>query len=98
VAKGLPFALDDRLRAEVIERLMCDGHVNAAQIGARHGAPTGWWQGAFDTLAELQADGLLMLSEGKVTMTPLGLPLVRIAAAAFDAYLPQSDARYSVAV
>jgi len=97
-AKGLPFVYDDRLRAEVIERLMCDGHVDAAAIGQRHGAPDGWWADAFITLTELETDGLVVLSAGRVRMTAQGLPLVRIAAAAFDAYLPQSAARYSVAV
>jgi oxygen-independent coproporphyrinogen-3 oxidase len=98
VAKGLPFTHDDRLRAEVIERLMCDGYVDAALIGRRHNAPEDWWHDAFETLAELQTDGMLNLRQGTVTMTAIGLPLVRIAAAAFDAYLPQSAARYSVAV
>lgn len=98
VAKGLPFTEDDRLRAEVIERLMCDGHVDAAVIGKTHNAPDGWWRACFDALEEMEIDGLLALSPGKVRMTPKGRPLVRIAAAAFDAYLPESTARHSVAV
>lgn len=98
IGKGLPFTADDRLRAEVIERLMCDSHVDAAAIGQRHGAPDGWWQDAVHSLQEMEADGLVHLSQGKVTMTPLGRPLVRIAAAAFDAYLQGSTARHSVAV
>lgn len=98
IGKGLPFTADDRLRAEVIERLMCDSHVDAATIGQRHGAPDGWWQVAVHSLQEMEADGLVHLSQGKVTMTPLGRPLVRIAAAAFDAYLQSSTARHSVAV
>lgn len=98
VAKGLPFVHDDRLRAQVIERLMCDGHVDAAAIGQTHNAPDGWWREAFQTLEEMEIDGLLTLSPGKVQMTARGRPLVRIAAAAFDAYLKQSSARHSVAV
>lgn len=98
VGKGLPFTDDDRLRAEVIERLMCDGHVDAAAIGQSHGVPDGWWADAFRALAEMEADGLLTLSHGIVQMTPQGRPLVRIAAAAFDAYLHDSSARHSVAV
>lgn len=98
VAKGLPFHGEDCLRAEVIERLMCDGTVDAAAIGRRHGAPEGWWRDATDALQEMEADGLLTLSRGTVAMTATGRPLVRIAAAAFDAYLGQSTARHSVAV
>ena len=98
VAKGLPLTNDDRLRAEVIERLMCDCHVDAAAIGRQYGAPERWWAPEFETLQEMEADGLLILSEGKIRMTPQGRPLVRIAAAAFDAYLQSSSARHSVAV
>lgn len=98
VAKGLPFVGQDVLRARVIERLMCDGHVDAAAIGQAHSAPDGWWGDAFDALGEMQDDGLLTLRGGQVRMTDKGRPLVRIAAAAFDAYLQNSTARHSVAV
>jgi oxygen-independent coproporphyrinogen-3 oxidase len=98
VAKGLPFAADDRMRGHVIERLMCDGAVDVAKIGAAYEAPEAWWQGAFASLEQMAQDGLLTLSHGKVEMTARGRPLVRIAAAAFDAYLPQSEARHSASV
>lgn len=98
VAKGLPLSDDDLMRAEVIERLMCDGFVDAAAIGRAHGWPEAWWGEAFDALEEMQTDGLLTLSKGEVRMTDKGRPLVRIAAAAFDAYLQDTTARHSVAV
>ena len=98
VSKGLPLTDDDRLRAEVIERLMCDGHVDLVAISRAHAAPEGWYAQALTTLEEMAADGLLTLSGGEVRMTPLGRPLVRVAAAAFDAYLSQSAARHSVSV
>lgn len=98
VSKGLPMTGDDRLRAEVIERLMCDGFVDAAAIGRKHGAPEGWWLEAVDALRDMEVDRLLTVSRGTVTMTHTGRPLVRLAAAAFDAYLQDSTARHSVAV
>lgn len=98
VAKGLPFVGEDRLRGDVIERLMCDGYVDADAIGARHGAAAGWWEAALPQLQEMAVDGLLTLGGGKVTMTDKGRPLVRVAAAAFDTYLQDSTARHSVAV
>ncbi len=98
VAKGLPFGPDDRLRGDVIERLMCDGSVDVAEIGQHHDASDNWWSDAFASLEEMEADGLLSLSKGKVEMTPLGRPLVRLAAAAFDTYISENAARHSVAV
>ena len=98
VAKGRPFVGDDRLRGEVIERLMCDGQVDADILGAKHGAPAGWWHDAQSALSQMQADDLLTLCDGQVCMTKKGRPLVRIAAAAFDAYLANSTTRHSAAV
>ncbi|WP_341862172.1 oxygen-independent coproporphyrinogen III oxidase [Gymnodinialimonas sp. 57CJ19] len=98
VAKGLPFVGEDLLRGDVIERLMCDGYVDADAIGARHGAAAGWWEAALPQLQEMAVDGLLTLRGGRVAMTEKGRPLVRLAAAAFDTYLQDSTARHSVAV
>jgi oxygen-independent coproporphyrinogen-3 oxidase len=98
IAKGRSFTGEDRLRAEVIERLMCDGHVDAARIGEKHGAPSDWWRDAAEALVEMQADGLVRVSAGQVAMTERGRPLIRLAAAAFDTYLADSTARHSVAV
>ncbi|WP_340109899.1 oxygen-independent coproporphyrinogen III oxidase [Pikeienuella sp. HZG-20] len=98
VAKGLTLSDDDRLRADVIERLMCAGEVDTAAIGRAHGAPDGWAAAPLAALGEMEADGLAVLSGGRVRMTARGRPLVRVAAAAFDAYLPAGAARHSVAV
>lgn len=98
VAKGRAFMGEDRLRGEVIERLMCDGHVDADAIGAKYGATPGWWHASKAALAEMQSDGLVSVSASQVEMTERGRPLVRLAAATFDSYLAASTARHSVAV
>ncbi len=98
VAKGRAFIGEDRLRGEVIERLMCHGQVDADAIGAKHGAPAGWWRDAAGTLTEMQRDGLVAVNAGQVSVTDRGRPLLRLAAAAFDTYLADSKARHSVAV
>ena len=98
VAKGRAFAGEDALRGAVIERLMCDGMVDPEALGARFGAAPGWWAEARAELRALEDDGLVSLAGGCVRMTERGAPLVRVAAAAFDAYLARSAARHSVAV
>jgi oxygen-independent coproporphyrinogen-3 oxidase len=98
VAKGLEFRGEDRLRARVIERFMCDGAVDADALGAEFGAAPGWWADARAALAPMVADGLVEIEGGVVRMTDRGAPVIRVAASAFDAYLAQSEARHSAAV
>jgi oxygen-independent coproporphyrinogen-3 oxidase len=96
VAKGRALTDEDRLRGFVIERIMCDGSVDLDAAAARFGAAPGWCdEGALDALA---ADGLLTRKGARITLTPAGRPLCRVVAAAFDAYLPKSEAKHSVAV
>jgi oxygen-independent coproporphyrinogen III oxidase len=44
------------------------------------------------------AAGLITIEGSRITVTEEGRPFVRLVAAAFDAYLPQSRSRHSIAV
>jgi oxygen-independent coproporphyrinogen-3 oxidase len=92
--KGLALNDDDRLRATIIERLMCDLELDldAFDGGAARFA------GEVETLKPLAAEGLLEVEGGRLVVTERGRPYVRIAAAAFDTYLTASRKRHSVAV
>ncbi len=92
--KGLGLRDDDRVRANVIERLMCDLAVDLDTIegGAARFAD------AIETLTPLADQGLVTLAGARITVTERGRPYIRIAAAAFDAYLNSGQNRHSVAV
>jgi oxygen-independent coproporphyrinogen-3 oxidase len=98
VARGLAVDDDDRLRALVIERLMCDGAADTAALGARFGRTPGWCADELARLAEHAADGLVRLEAGRVELTPTGRTLSRVVAAVFDRHLAASEARHSVAL
>lgn len=98
VAKGHVLSRDDRLRAHVIERLMCDGAVDTAVAARLFGAPVDWCADALPELREMAEDGLLVLDKSDVRMTERGRPLVRVAAAAFDLYRRHAATRHSVAI
>ncbi len=98
VAKGLAFTGDDRLRADVIECIMCDGQVDLAALGLAYGAEPDWYADSEDALAEFEADGLITRSGSEIRLSPTGRTLSRVVAAAFDRYLDRSEARHSVAV
>ncbi|SEP72267.1 coproporphyrinogen III oxidase, anaerobic [Faunimonas pinastri] len=92
-ARGYRLDEDDRRRAGMIERLMCDFRLEARgeaeQLLLRDAAPV---------LAPLEADGLIVTDEDTITVTDRGRPFVRLAAVAFDAYRQGAAMRFSRAV
>jgi oxygen-independent coproporphyrinogen-3 oxidase len=96
IARGYRFAGEDRLRGEVIERLMCDHRVDLGAVCGRFGAdPAGLLAQA--GLQPLLADGLVERDGLQISVRPHARPLVRSVAAAFDAHLAGSH-RHSRAV
>jgi oxygen-independent coproporphyrinogen-3 oxidase len=98
VARGFVLSSEDRLRAYVIERIMCDGAVDTAAAGERFGAPRSWCAGELAALGELEADGIVVRDGDHIALTLRGRPLARIVAAVFDSYLVSGEARHSRAV
>jgi oxygen-independent coproporphyrinogen III oxidase len=84
VARGSRITEEDARRAAIIEQLMCDYR---AHIGHTE-AP----------LDQLESDGLIRRSGKWIEVTEEGRPFVRAIAAAFDDYLPRSNARHVTAV
>ena len=101
VARGLALSPDDRLRADVIQQLMCHGKVDFKMIEAAHGIVFRDYFGAeLQALVPLVRDGLAVLEPTRVLATGRGRPLIRLIAMCFDRYLqaPQQPARYSKAI
>jgi len=94
VKRGLAFTDDDRFRADIIERLMCDLAVDLADARRRHGRPVESLAAEREALLPLQAAGLITLDDERVAMTPLGRPFLRTVAQVFDAR-SAPDAAYS---
>ena len=93
IVKGLALSGDDRLRAEMIERLMCDLELDLAAFGGRDR-----FAREMESLAPLLDAGLAQFDGDRLVMTAEGRPYVRIAAAAFDAWLAAGQKRHSLAV
>jgi oxygen-independent coproporphyrinogen-3 oxidase len=98
IARGYRLTPDDRLRAELIERLMCDLEVDVAAICARHRAePTALLRSA-ERLRALAADGIIQLDGNVIRLAKDRRALARTVAAAFDAYLASTGRTFSRAV
>ncbi|MFG1281715.1 oxygen-independent coproporphyrinogen III oxidase [Xanthobacter autotrophicus] len=97
-AKGYLLSADDRLRAELIERLMCDLEVDVEAVCARHGMDAGSLAPALDRLDRLAQEGFVRIHGSRVRVPERGRLLVRKVASVFDAYFSDSGCQYSRAV
>jgi len=96
--KGYALSDDDRLRADIIERIMCDFRVDLQQVCTRHGTtPAAVLQSA-SRLHTLMADGIVDLEGAVLSVRDDARHLVRSVAYAFDAYIGTSGPVYSRAV
>jgi oxygen-independent coproporphyrinogen III oxidase len=86
--RGLALRADDRVRAAVIAQLMCQGAIDMRAIEANFGIDfAAYFQ---EPLARLQAhiaDGLIVIRDGRITVTAMGRLLLRSIAMCFDTYL-----------
>jgi oxygen-independent coproporphyrinogen-3 oxidase len=102
VFRGMRLSADDVLRADLIQRLMCQGEVDIAALEDRHGIRFyEYFEDDMRRLAPLAADGLVQVSDTHIRATPSGRLLLRSIAACFDAYLhapAQEPVRFSRAI
>ena len=88
VSRGLALSHDDQVRAAVIGQLMCQGVIDIRVIEQRFGVNFLGYFG--ESLARLEtpvADGLVVIADGRITVTSAGRLLLRSIAMCFDAYL-----------
>lgn len=85
--RGHVLDADDRLRRDVILALMCNGRVDIPIVASRHGVD--FPERFARELAELRPmadDGLVLLEDDAIVVTPLGQVFLRNIALPFDAY------------
>ena len=86
--RGIELDDDDVLRAEVIQRLMCDGRLDMASVEARHRIDFADYLSAeLERLRTAADDGLIDITPESLVVTPRGRFLLRNIAMCFDAYL-----------
>lgn len=95
--RGVRLTPDDRLRREVIERLMCHLSVNLTAVARRYEADAMPLIAAVFRLQALVEAGLLRWDGQSLEVTEDGRPFVRTVAAAFDAYWTPATTRHASA-
>lgn len=88
ITRGMVLSADDRLRRDVINRLICHCYLDKAEIAGLHGIDfDATFAAELARLAPLEADGLLERHADHLRVTPRGQLLLRNICMVFDAYL-----------
>ena len=93
VWRGLALSFDDRVRADVIQQLMCHAAIDIDSLEYRHEIDFAeYFADALARLAPLAEDGLVEIGEHRIAATSRGRLLLRIIAMCFDAHLDSTSA------
>jgi oxygen-independent coproporphyrinogen-3 oxidase len=88
VFRGMRLDEDDRLRADLIQELMCQGEIPIAALERRYAIDFNvYFAEALDKLSPLVDDGLVRREPGRIRATTRGRLLLRNIAMCFDRYL-----------
>ncbi|HEX6120147.1 MAG TPA: oxygen-independent coproporphyrinogen III oxidase [Dongiaceae bacterium] len=98
VQRGRRLTAEDRLRRDVIERIMCDFRVDLRSVTARYGLRQDHFKNELSCLLTLALDGIVHVEDGLVTLDEAYWPLARTVAAIFDAFLEPDEQRHAAAV
>jgi oxygen-independent coproporphyrinogen III oxidase len=97
VAKGYLVTEDDKIRREVIMRVMCDLSLDFMSVGERFGINFyHYFARELESLAEMERDGMIRLTPSGFEVTTRGRLLIRNIAMRFDAsQTSETEKRYS---
>jgi oxygen-independent coproporphyrinogen-3 oxidase len=99
VERGLVLTADDRRRRAVIMGIMCDRRIDFSALAAELGVdPAEAFAPEIASLSDLEADGLVARTGSGVSVTPRGVPFLRVIAARFDPTVVQGQGRHSQTV
>lgn len=98
LSRALALSDEDRLRALVIERLMCDMAVDVEAVCQAQGMSSDLLAGSFETIDTLALAGLCRRDGAVISIPETARRLMRVVAAAFDARLPGTAQRHARAV
>jgi len=98
VVRGIELSDDDRARAWVIERIMCDFAFDFAELECEFGRDPSGIIAEAKLFAAQNSDGIAQIKGQVFSLTEAGKPFARTVAAVFDSYLSTGKGRHSVAV
>lgn len=98
IARGIALSAEDRLRREVIERLMCDLQVDLAAVAAAHGFSGNYFDAECRALMPLAESGIVVVDGRRISVATKWRTLTRIVCATFDCYFHSTAKQHAQAV
>ena len=90
--RGYRLSEDDRIRRDVIGRLLCHTVIPKAEVEREFGIHFDeYFSPEVQRLEEFRAEGLVALPPGEIRVTPLGRIFIRNVAMTFDRYLHEQQ-------
>jgi oxygen-independent coproporphyrinogen-3 oxidase len=96
--RGVKVDSEDRLRAEAMERVMCDLSLDFGALCRSHDKPEHALDDALPDLRQLVRDGVVSLDGRKLVVLNLGRRFLRTVAQCFDLRSREGNSRHSAAV
>lgn len=94
--RGLSLSEDDKLRRNIITRLICDFELNLADIEHDYAIQfKDYFADAYPQLEQFAEDGLLQYNWKSIVVLPAGRLLIRNICMVFDKYSQQAKQRFS---
>ncbi|WP_417551242.1 oxygen-independent coproporphyrinogen III oxidase [Methylophaga sp.] len=94
--RGISLTEDDKLRRQIITRLICDFELNIMEIEQEYGIQfKEYFANAYPQLEQFAEDGLLQYNWKNIVVLPAGRLLIRNICMAFDKYSQQAKQRFS---
>lgn len=96
IRRGYELNEDDRLRADIIQQLVCHGHLDMREIEDRHGIDFDrYFEPELHALEAMRDDGLLTMQERRIEVCPRGRLLIRNLCRVFDRYRTAAESQFS---
>ena len=98
IQRGRRLTAEDRLRRDVIERIMCDFRVDLEAVAGKHHVDVDYFAEELVRLWALEHDGIVRVDGTVVSLEQAYWPLARTVASVFDAYLQPEEQRHAAAI
>lgn len=98
IARGVILSEEDKIRRETIEALMCELEVDLDSLARSWGRDPAMFADSLDRLAPLIEQGVVEQRGMRISVPRQSAAALRLAASAFDEYLPRQKALHSLSV
>ncbi len=95
VIKGIKTDLDDKIRKEIIDEIMCYMEVDINEICKKFNLSASYFAKEIEALSELEKDQLIKIENNVIKLNPQTPQITRVVSSAFDKFFTPSATKHS---